>query len=84
MKRKQPIVLILISATAVLAADPLYQAKGDHARTYVHPDAKEPQPYRIFVPSMWEPGRALPMVVILHGGGSNQNTPFERNNNILV
>jgi predicted peptidase len=24
------------------------------------------------------------MVVVLHGGGSNQNTPFERNDNILA
>jgi predicted peptidase len=50
----------------------------------VHPDAKDPQPYRVFVPSTWAPGKALPMVVVLHGGGSNQNTPFERNDNILV
>jgi predicted peptidase len=78
------IVLSLVSAAVIVAADPLYQAKGDHARTYVHPDAKDPQPYRIFVPSTWTPGKALPLVVVLHGGGSNQNTPFERNDNILA
>jgi predicted peptidase len=84
MNRKLLIALSLVSASLVFAADPLYQAKGDHARTYVHPNATEPQPYRIFVPSTWEPGKSMPMVVVLHGGGSNQNTPFERNDNILA
>ena len=84
MNRKLLIALALVSASLVFAADPLYQANGDHARTYVHPNAPDPQPYRIFVPSAWEPGKTMPMVVVLHGGGSNQNTPFERNDNVLA
>ena len=81
---KRLIALSLASVVLLLAADAFFQAKGDHPRTYVHPDATDPQPYRIFVPSVWAPGKALPLVVILHGGGSNQNTPFERNDNILA
>jgi predicted peptidase len=74
----------MLIAASGFAADPLFQSKGDHARTYNHPDAPGEQPYRVFVPSTWTPGKALPMVVVLHGGGSNQNTPFERNDNILA
>jgi len=34
--------------------------------------------YRLFVPEDWQPGQHWPLVVILHGGGGNENTPFDR------
>ena len=77
-------LVLFLALPAVFGADPLYQSKGDHARTYIHPDAKAPQPYRVFVPSTWAAGKKMPLLVVLHGGGSDQNTPFERGDGLLV
>lgn len=58
--------------------DPLYQSTGDHARSYFFTDADQPSPYRLYVPKNWAPGQHMPLVVILHGGGGNQNGPFDQ------
>jgi pimeloyl-ACP methyl ester carboxylesterase len=34
--------------------------------------------YRLFVPEAWRPGERWPLVVILHGGGGTENSPFDR------
>jgi poly(3-hydroxybutyrate) depolymerase len=59
-------------------SDSLYQSKGDQKRTYTFPPTGERLPYRTYVPTTWTPGERLPMVVVLHGGGLNENAPFDR------
>lgn len=34
--------------------------------------------YRLFVPEDWKPGDRWPLVTILHGGGSTEDSPFDR------
>src|SRR5262249_3224683 len=57
--------------------DPLYQGKGDLKKAYWFAAGGEVMPYRIYVPSKWQPGMQLPMVVYLHGLGSDENSAFE-------
>jgi len=76
---------ILASALSCAAADdPLYQSKGQTERSYMLHEANTKIPYTVFAPSAWTPGKALPMVVVLHGGGSHHNTPFERGDGVLA
>jgi poly(3-hydroxybutyrate) depolymerase len=73
----QPIVAH--GQTTVMAdkGSPLYQSKGDQKRSYKFPGTDETIPYRIYVPSTWKPGSKMPLVVILHGGGLDENAPFD-------
>jgi len=63
---------------------PTWRAKGDQKRTYYFEDAKTNVPYRISVPSNWDGKKQLPLILFLHGGGSNENTYLDANNNLLV
>jgi predicted peptidase len=60
------------------AAEPPYQSKGDQKRKYRFADAGTDMPYRLYVPKSWEKGNKLPLVVVLHGAGINENGPFDR------
>lgn len=57
--------------------DPLLRIKGEHARHYAFAEAGEIMPYRVFVPSKYDGKAALPLVVVLHGGGADQDTYFK-------
>jgi predicted peptidase len=63
---------------AQTAADPLYQAKGDHERTYKFEAAGTDSPYRIYVPGSWDGKKKLPLVVILHGANLDHDAAFNR------
>jgi predicted peptidase len=73
----QPTVVYGQTTVAPDQSSSLYQSKGDQKRSYPFPGTGETIPYRIYVPSAWAPGKKLPLVVILHGGGLDENTPFD-------
>jgi poly(3-hydroxybutyrate) depolymerase len=52
-------------------------ATGDRHVTYTLAPGIE-SAYRLFVPETWRPGERWPLVVILHGGGGTENSPFDR------
>ena len=64
--------------------DPLLRIKGEHARHYAFSDAGEIMPYRVFVPSKYDGRIALPLVVVLHGGGADQDTYFKLRGPVLA
>src|ERR1700722_3138380 len=64
--------------------DPQYQAKGDQKRTYKFPGTDEMIPYHLYVPAKWTASSKLPLVVILHGGASSEDAPFQRGDNALA
>jgi predicted peptidase len=70
-------VFICGHTAAQTAKDPLYQAKGDNKRTYWLEEANAESYYRIYVPSAWNASKKFPLVVILHGGGLDENAPFD-------
>jgi predicted peptidase len=65
-----------------LLATPNFQrsAKGDQHRTYNFPAAQKAMPYRLYVPTTWDGQARLPLIVILHGAGSDENRYMDMNN----
>jgi poly(3-hydroxybutyrate) depolymerase len=64
--------------------DPLVRAKGEHARHYEFAEGGEIMPYRVFVPSKYDGKTRLPLVVVLHGSGADQDTYFKRRGPVLT
>jgi len=61
-----------------------WQAKGDQHRTYRMPGKDAGVPYRLYVPQTWDGKARLPMIVMLHGAGSNENMYLDQNNKQLL
>jgi poly(3-hydroxybutyrate) depolymerase len=71
----------LASADQILAAaktgkDPFAGRTGDFKRHYLFKAAGEIMPYHLYVPSTYNPSRALPLVVALHGLGASEDSMF--------
>jgi predicted peptidase len=62
------------------APDPQQRAKGDQHRTYNFPAANKPMPFRLYVPTKWDGQSRLPLIVLLHGAGSDENRYMDSNN----
>jgi len=65
-------------------ANPQWQAKGDQRRTYRFPGTNADIPYRIYVPTTWDGKAKLPLVVMLHGAGSNESMYLDQNDKQLL
>lgn len=66
------------------APNPQRRAKGDQHRTYNFPAAKKAMPYRLYVPTTWDGQSRLPLIVMLHGGGSDENRYMDTNNKQIM
>lgn len=64
--------------------NPQWQAKGDQRRTYRFPGTNAEIPYRIYVPTTWDGKAKLPLVVMLHGAGSNESMYLDQNSKQLL
>lgn len=62
---------------------PQWQAKGDQHRTYRFPGTGAEIGYRIYVPTTWDGKKPLPLVLMLHGAGSNESRYLDQNNKQL-
>jgi predicted peptidase len=72
---------------AVSNADPnspSWRAKGDQRRSYSFPATGSREPYRLCVPNGWDGTSDLPLVMFLHGAGSDENTYLDQNAKQLV
>ena len=63
--------------------DPLWRAKGDQKRQYYFAAANEVMPYRTYVPTTWDGQASLPVILMLHGGGANENTYMDQAGGLL-
>jgi predicted peptidase len=61
---------------------PLFQHTGEQYRVYEFPGTTESIPYRLFVPSRWQPGARLPLLVTLRAGQSVDN-PYREPNSLV-
>jgi predicted peptidase len=67
-------------AKSLAAPDsPQWRAKGDQRRSYHFPDPGGDLHYRIYVPTNWDGKSKLPLVMMLHGGGSDENQYLDSN-----
>ena len=64
--------------------DPQWRAKGDLHRKYHFPAADVDMPYRLYVPTSWDGNSPLPLVVFLHGAGSDENWYLDANDSQLI
>ncbi len=63
---------------------PGWQGKGDQRRTYRFPGTETDLPYRVYVPTTWDGKAKLPLVLMLHGAGSNESQYLDQNNKQLL
>ncbi len=61
-----------------------WQAKGDQHRKYRNAETNADEPYRLYVPTNWDGKAQLPLVMFLHGSGSNENSYIDSNNKQLI
>jgi predicted peptidase len=68
------LIIVWLAAAGGAAAQTTAPPKGDQHRTYVFAPTGAEMPYRIYVPSTWEPSRSLPIMLFLHGAGANESS----------
>jgi predicted peptidase len=64
--------------------DPQWRAKGDLHRKYHFAAANADMPYRLYIPTSWDGKSQLPLVVMLHGAGSDENWYVDANDRQLI
>jgi poly(3-hydroxybutyrate) depolymerase len=64
--------------------DPLWRARGDQHRKYHFTAADADMPYRLYVPNSWDGKFRLPLLVFLHGAGSDENWYVDANDGQLI
>jgi predicted peptidase len=64
--------------------NPQWRAKGDQHRKYRFAAANADMPYRLYVPTSWDGKSHLPLVVMLHGAGSDENWYLDANDKQLI
>lgn len=57
----------------------MWRATGDQHRVYHFDAANADEPYRLYVPTHWDGASRLPLVMFLHGAGSDENTYVDQN-----
>jgi poly(3-hydroxybutyrate) depolymerase len=63
---------------------PQWQAKGDQHRRYYFKEANAEERYRVCVPENWDGKSKLPLVMFLHGAGSDESSYLDQNNKQMV
>jgi poly(3-hydroxybutyrate) depolymerase len=72
---------------ATATADPSssqWRATGDQRRSYPFAAANTEESYRLCVPDAWDGTSPLPLVMFLHGAGSDENTYLDQNDQQMV
>lgn len=60
--------------------DPFAERRADFKKAYLSKVDNTLQPYRVYVPTTYEPTKAYPLVIALHGMGGDENSYFEAYN----
>ena len=85
-----PHFLILIGAVVALTLDlvaqtpvPQARATGNQHRQYTFAPTGQQMPYRVFVPPIWDGKASLPIILMLHGAGADENSYMSMNDSLL-
>jgi poly(3-hydroxybutyrate) depolymerase len=76
-------VLLVLNLTVAAQAPPA-RPTGNQHRDYVFSPTGQHLPYRVYVPSTWDGKTSLPIVLMLHGAGANENTYMDQANGLLM
>jgi predicted esterase len=79
----------LINAASLLdqlakGESPLRSKRGDFRWAYRSMIDNELQPYRVYVPTNYDPAKTYPLVVALHGMGGDENSYFTAYDNGII
>ena len=79
---------VLMSTTAIVVMLTLgvaaqTRAVGDQHRQYLFTATGQQMPLRVFVPPAWDGKTALPIILMLHGAGANENTYMDQADGLL-
>lgn len=75
------LVAVIVVAPAAQTTSP--RATGDMHRQYLFAPTAQQMPYRLYVPSTWDGQASLPVILMLHGGGANENTYMDQAGGLL-
>jgi len=64
--------------------DIVHRDVGDQHRAYRFAETGELIPYRLYVPTDWDGQESLPVVVVLHGGGGDENQMMDLDDGKLM
>ena len=59
------------------------RATGDQRRQYQFTPTGQQMPLRVFVPPTWDGKTSLPIILMLHGAGANENTYLDQADGLL-
>ncbi|HEX6999485.1 MAG TPA: alpha/beta fold hydrolase [Gammaproteobacteria bacterium] len=78
--------VLLLSLTLLHGSASAQPAKatGDQHRDYLFAPTGERMPYRIYVPTRWSEGTALPILLFLHGAGADESTYLDIADGLLA
>ncbi|HEY1302984.1 MAG TPA: alpha/beta hydrolase-fold protein [Vicinamibacterales bacterium] len=75
--------LIALSTTVAAQAPPA-RATGNQHREYVFSPTGQRMPYRVYVPTTWDGKASLPILLMLHGAGANENSYMDQADGLLM
>ena len=68
----------------ISAQAPSTRATGNQHREYVFSPTGQRMPYRVYVPRTWDAKASLPILLMLHGAGANENTYMDQAEGLLM
>jgi len=78
------VVMVLGMSGGALRAQSVQPATGDQSFEYVFPPTGETMPVRVYVPTTWDGETSLPIILFLHGAGSNERTYLDMNDGQMM
>jgi poly(3-hydroxybutyrate) depolymerase len=63
-----------VALTLTVSAQAPLRATGSQHRDYVFSPTGQRMPYRVYVPTTWDAKASLPIMLMLHGAGANENS----------
>ena len=76
-----PTAAVVVALTIGVAAQT--RTPGDQRRQYHFAPTGQQMPLRVFVPPTWDGKTSLPIVLMLHGAGANENTYLDQADGLL-
>ena len=75
----------VVALTLTLSAQaPPARATGDQHRDYLFSPTGQRMPYRVYVPKSWDGKASLPILLMLHGAGANENSYMDMTGGLLM
>jgi poly(3-hydroxybutyrate) depolymerase len=76
--------VLIALCIAVSAQAPPARATGNQHREYLFSPTGQRMPYRVYVPTTWDGKASLPILLMLHGAGANENSYLDQADGLLM